>query len=256
MRKSKTLKRIRDGQYVRICGLGHFHPPYICHAANNGFDCIWLDLEHRCMGTREVQCLITTCHLYDIDCMIRPPDTIATHLYRFLEDGATGLMIPHISTVADTENVVESVRFPPIGRRGLDGTGFDSNYSLEGGDDYPKQANDETFLIAQIETLEAVENVQSIAAVHGIDGLFVGPGDLSLRMLHSKTNSGISQIIDLVAKAAADKKKAWGCPVSSIEEIKKMNECGAQFIARGSDFQGLKQYLETLAYDFETVFPR
>ena len=82
MRKSKTLARIRNGEPVRICSLGHVIPAYIKYAAHHGFDCIWLDLEHRAMDQREVQALMAFFHKYDIDCMLRAPTLEKAKLYR------------------------------------------------------------------------------------------------------------------------------------------------------------------------------
>ena len=73
MRKSKTLARIRNGEPIRTCCLGHYIPAYVCHAARAGYDCIWIDLEHRAMTVHEVQALLAFSHLYDIDLLMRPP---------------------------------------------------------------------------------------------------------------------------------------------------------------------------------------
>ena len=74
MRKSKTLAKLRDGKPAKMCVLGHFIPSYVKHAAHVGYDCIWLDLEHRLISEREVQSLLAFFHLFDIDCMLRAPD--------------------------------------------------------------------------------------------------------------------------------------------------------------------------------------
>ena len=79
-----------NNEAVRICCLGHFVPAFVRHAAEFGFDCIWLDFEHRCWTDREIQAILPLFHLYDIDCLLRVPTTEKTRLYRFLEDGATG----------------------------------------------------------------------------------------------------------------------------------------------------------------------
>ena len=184
MRKSRTLAKLRNNQPARICSLGHFIPSFVRHAAHFGYDCIWLDLEHRAMSEREVQALLAYFHLADIDCMLRSPTLEKTRLYRYLEDGAAGLMIPHVSTREKAESLVQAVKFPPIGDRGIDAAGWDSDFRLQGDDGYTDLANQETFLVVQIETPEAVRNVDEIAAVEGVDGLFVGPGDLGLRYLH------------------------------------------------------------------------
>ena len=82
------MGKLNDGRTVRICGLGHFIPSFVRHASHFGFDCIWLDLEHRAMGDREVQALLAMSHQYGIDIMVRSPTREKVKLYRYLEDGA------------------------------------------------------------------------------------------------------------------------------------------------------------------------
>lgn len=253
MRSSKTRARLRNNEIVRICGMGHFIPSYIRHAAHFGFDCIWLDLEHRGMDQREVQALLAYFHSFDIDCMLRPPTLEKTRLYRYLEDGATGLMIPHVSTPEKARMLVDAVKFPPLGDRGLDGAGFDSDYYLQGGSDYPEQANRETFLVVQIETPEAIENVEAIAAVPGVDGMFVGPGDLGLRLKHSAGELTLEHCFERVAQAAKRHNKAWGCPVATTEDMQKRYDQGGRLLAHGGEFLALMRMLQQSSADFDSL---
>ena len=253
MRRSRTLEKLRRGELVRICGMGHFIPSQIRHAAHFGFDCIWLDLEHRAMDIREVQSLMAFFHLYDIDCMLRPPTLEKTRLYRYLEDGATGLMIPHVSTAEKARGLVQAVKFPPLGDRGIDGAGLDSDFLLRGGEGYTDRANRETFLVVQIETPQAVENVAEIAAVDGIDGLFVGPGDLGLRLKHAEGLLTLDDAVSRVAAAAAEHGKAWGCPAGSVEQLKTLHDQGARLLAHGGEFMAIMNMLEQSAADFDTA---
>ncbi len=124
MRPSKTLARIRNRQMVRMCNLGHYIPAFVKQAAHYGFDCIWLDLEHRNFTDREVQALLAYSHLHNIDIMVRTPTREKTKLYRYLEDGAAGLMVPLVNTAAEARQLVDAVKFPPLGERGLDGAGW------------------------------------------------------------------------------------------------------------------------------------
>lgn len=254
MRKSKTLTKIRANEPVRMCALGHFIPAYIRHAAHFGYDCIWLDLEHRAMNDREVQTLLAYFHLFDIDCMLRPPTLEKTRLYRYLEDGATGLMIPHVATAEKARMLVDAVKFPPLGDRGLDGAGLDSDFILAGGEDFTDEANRETFLVVQIETPEAVANVDEIAAVEGVDGLFVGPGDLGLRIRKTETELTLDAAVEQVAAAAQRHGKAWGCPGGSKDKVKELREQGAQLIAYGGDFRAFMQMLERSSLELNEAY--
>lgn len=242
MKKSNTLDRIRNGDPVRICSMGHFIPAFVKYASHFGFDCIWLDLEHRAMDQREVQALMTFFHKYDIDCMLRPPTLEKSRLYRYLEDGAAGLMIPHVSTPEKAKALVDACKFPPMGDRGLDGAGLDNDFMFIDSD-YPAGADDETFLVVQIETPEAVEKVDAIAAVEGVDGLFIGSGDLSFRLNQSSGHADLETCIDKIAAAAKKHGKAWGLPMGSSEALKKRRDQGAQLISRGGDLRALIQVL-------------
>ena len=254
MRRSKTLAKLRAGRLVRMCAMGFFIPPYVRHAAHHGFDCIWLDLEHRSMASREIQALLSYFHLFDIDCMIRPPTLEKSRLYRYLEDGATGLMIPLVSTAEKARMLVDAVKFPPLGGRGLDGAGFDGDFYLDAGADFPERANRETFLVVQIETPEAVENVDAIAAVEGVDGLFVGPADLGLRCeLAPQSGMDIEEATDRVAAAAAKHGKAWGRPAPTLEDLKSLHARGGRLLPHGEDFEAFLEKLEEWSKDFEAT---
>jgi 2-keto-3-deoxy-L-rhamnonate aldolase RhmA len=241
LRKSKVLSKLRAGSFARICATGHFLPFFVRYAAHYGYDGIWFDLEHRAMDAREVQSFIALCRLHDIDCMVRPATRERTLLYRYLEDGAAGFMFPFVSTAAEARRLVDYITFPPMGDRGLDGAGLDGDYGIEvwkPGSDYIEHANNETFILAQIETPEAVRNVDEIAAVPGIDILFVGTADLGLRLAHLKESERYTLDEGIARVAAACKKhgKAWGLPTGTPEATIRYRDMGAKFIVRGGDF--------------------
>ncbi len=240
MRKSKVLAQWREKRFARFCSMGHVLPFFIRYAAYYNYDGIWLDLEHRNFDNREVQHLKALCHLYDIDCMLRPPTVQRTRLYRYLEDGAAGLMIPFVEDAAMARAIVAATKYPPIGNRGLDGAGLDCNF---GGDSwapnstYIADANRETFLVAQIETPEAVANAEAIAAVPGIDALFVGPGDLGLRLdTYPELGMSIDEAVAQVAAACERQGKVWGRTASSIDEVDRYRRQGSRMIPYGGDF--------------------
>ena len=135
MRSSKTLARIRNGETVRMCTLGHYIPAYVRHAAHFGYDCIWLDTEHRSFLNRELEHILALGHLHDIDIMVRAATLEKTQLYRYLEDGAAGIMIPHVNTAEKARMLVDALKFPPLGDRGLDGAGLEADYFTG---DYPE----------------------------------------------------------------------------------------------------------------------
>ncbi len=254
MRRSKTLETIRNGGQARVCGLGHYVPHYVRYAAKCGFDGIWLDLEHRAMDAREIQALLAYSHHFDVDILLRPPTREKTPLYRYLEDGAAGLIIPHVSTPERARELAEAAKFPPVGDRGFDGAGLDCDFMLEAGPDYPTAANDETILCVQIETPEGLERVDEIAAVSGVDALFIGGADLTMRLglLDGPTPSK-TEFRQRVADAAARHGKLWGMPAISQEDIAELRSLGAQLIAHGSEYIGLIRELERAEGVFDAV---
>lgn len=250
MRTSKTLARIRAGEAIRTCNLGHYIPGFVGNAARSGFDCIWLDLEHRAMTTREVQALLAFAHVFDIDIMVRPPTREAPALYRFLEDGAAGLLLPMVCTAAEAEQLVQAVKFPPIGNRGLDGVGFDSDFGGHSIDDYVAWAQRETFLAVQIESPEAVAHADAIAAVPGVDLIFVGPGDLGLR-LRDRADLTLDDAWQAVADACRKHGKAFGGPTFSTDEAERRRGQGAQMLVIAGEFRSWKNALADAAESFK-----
>jgi 4-hydroxy-2-oxoheptanedioate aldolase len=252
MRKSKTLARIRNGESIRTCVLGHYMPAYIAHAARAGYDCMWLDMEHRAQTIRELQSLLAHAHLYDIDVMVRPPTLEKTGLYRFLEDGACGLLIPHVSTAEKASMLVDAIKFPPLGDRGLDNAGLDSDFNIHDPDEYAAWANKETFLTVQIETPEGIHNADAIAAVPGVDMIFVGPGDLGLRLRQSKEMS-LDEAWEIVAGACKRHGKAFGGPTFSLDEMQKRQNQGAQLLVNNSEFSNFAEGLQENARLFDQL---
>lgn len=256
MRKSKMLAKFRSGGFARVCGLGHYLPFFIRYAAHFKYDGIWFDLEHRAMDQREVQSVLAMCHQHDIDCMVRPPNLEPTKLYRYLEDGAAGFLMPLVSTAQHAYNIVQAAKYPPLGNRGMDGAGLDGDFGISvwhADSTYNADANRETFIITQVETPQAVANAEEIASIDGIDGLFIGPADLNLRI--ATTDAGgltFEKAIESVAAAAQKHGKMWGITAGSVEQIKRYREMGAQMVPWGGDF-ALMNVLKNTSADLDTI---
>lgn len=237
MRQSKVLEKIRNGKVARICNVGHYLPYAPKQAALAGYDGVWMDGEHRTWDPRETQAMIAFHHIANIDCLWRPPTLEKTGLYRLLEDGAAGLIIPHVSTPEKAAAIVEATKFPPIGDRGFDGVGLDCGLQFQNFD-YTEDCNRETSISVQLETPLALQNAPAIAAIEGVDVLFIGPGDLALRLGCSPA-AGDPKMLDAqrtVARIAADHGKVWGRPVGSKEDLEIILELGARFVILGGEF--------------------
>jgi 2-keto-3-deoxy-L-rhamnonate aldolase RhmA len=240
MRNSKILVKTRAGQPARIAMMGYFLPNFIAHAASLGYDGIWLDLEHRAFDRREVQALLAYFHLYDIDCLLRPPTREKGELYRYLEDGATGLIVPHVSDVSSARELVQKVKFPPVGDRGLEGRGLETNFGLDipqTRDPLVAHALRETFLIVQIETPQGLAAAAEIAAIPGIDGLYVGPQDLRIRLLNLPEGERVTvdEAIRQVAALCKQHGKLWGSLARTLDELREHHALGSQLLVWGID---------------------
>lgn len=255
MRASKILAKIRAGKIARVCSTGSPIASFPALAAHFHYDGIWVDAEHRPWEPREADAMIARHHAADIDCLWRPPTKEKNALYRLLEDGATGLMIPHVGAPEEAQALVRAMKFPPLGDRGFCGGGRDAGFWVHKPADYTDLANRETFLTVQIETPEALENADAIAAVSGVDILFLGPGDMSLRLgcTPAVSDPQMLEVQKKIAAAARTHGKAWGRPVGSADDARVIIGLGAQLIAFGSEFGALHAHLSDCSKQFDEI---
>jgi 2-keto-3-deoxy-L-rhamnonate aldolase RhmA len=190
--------------------------------------------------------------------LVRPPTLERTHLYRYLEDGATGFLVPLVSEPQMAYDLVQALKYPPTGNRGLDGAGLDADFGIDAwrpNSTYIEDANRETFIITQVETLQAVANAEEIASIEGVDGLFLGPADLGLRIAAAGSSADgmtMERAIETVAAAAAKHGKIWGITAGSLEDIQRFRALGAQIVPWGGDF-ALRNVLEACSRDLDQV---
>lgn len=254
-RRSKVLEKIRSGGVARVCSLGAFIPYYPQLAAHAGYDAVWVCAEHRAWDPRQIESMLLQTRLADIDCIWRPPTLDKALFSRLLEDGATGLMVPMVNTEERARQLVQAAKFPPLGDRGLDGSGLDGGFLVGRDANYVNLANTETALIAQIESPEAMENIEAIAAVPGVDLLFMGPGDLSLRLgcQSSIQDPVLRPEVERMAAACAKHNKPWGFPVSNPTDAKEALALGCQLLAFGTDFGAIMAHLTHCGQTMDTL---
>ena len=204
-------------------------------AAGSGFDWLLFDLEH---GTSEYSDLLHQLQAIQaspVAGLVRVPAIDASVFKRVLDLGAHGIMVPHVSSVEEARRCVSMARIPPLGQRGAAQTTRASGYGAHY-EHYLREANDSIILAAQIESRAGIAAVAEIAAVDGVDALFVGPTDLGVDLGASDEASGVfREAIVAVAEAAKLHGKAAGVLVRSIEQARTYAELGYSFIALGSD---------------------
>jgi len=216
---------------------------------------VWLDMEHRDFGFDVIGPVALACRATGMDLAVRVLKNGYASPMRALECGANGIMVPHCHNAEEAKQWVDWCRFPPFGKRGYDGVGVDADYAMADPLEYIRHANNETFLMLQIEDAEAVEHAEEIAAVPGVDLLFVGPGDLSLSygVPMQLNHPQMKRATERIAKAAAKHGKWWGIATGNPLSAQEAVDLGASLITCGSDHSWLLQGLKKAYADSLTV---
>ncbi|WP_436344830.1 HpcH/HpaI aldolase family protein [Natronorubrum sp. FCH18a] len=213
-------------------------------SAHLEFDAVMIDGEHSTNSIETITEMARAIDAADVDtdpgAIVRLSENDPTEIKRVLDAGVDGVMAPMIDTPEDARALVEATRYPPEGVRGV-GYGRGTEYG-EAFPEYVERANDELVAIAQIETEAGLENVAEIAAVDGLDGLFVGPADLSaaLGIFGETAGDEFLEAVDRVLEAghAADK------PVATLafeeDEIQRWVDRGFDFVLAGVDIDYVK----------------
>lgn len=200
------------------------------------FDWFVFDMEHAPLTIRDVEFLMMAIKSNTITPIVRVPWNDFVVIKQALDIGAQGILVPYVNNREEAIKVVKATRYPPEGIRGV-GPRRCVNYGFVNMKEYFKRANKEIVVIVQIETAEAVNNVNEILSVDGIDGIFIGPNDLSasLGVFREFNNPTYVNAIDKVLVAAKSMNKIAGImtqnPEDALDKVKK----GFNFIALSSD---------------------
>lgn len=255
MRPSRIKAKLKRNEPVLVTTLHLTDPSLYELTSLMGFDGIWMDLEHHGYTVETAGKLMRAARVGTSDILARPAKGEFMRMGRLLEAGAQGILYPRCNDAAEAREVVKWSKFAPLGSRGFDGGNPDMPYCSMPIDAYIRQANDETFIAVQIEDPAALEQVDEIAAVDGVDVLFLGPADFSiLSGIPGKFDAPeIDAAIDTIAAAARRAGKHWGMPCFSVEHGKKLLERGARFLARGGDIVMVMQALKQIQTDFQSL---
>ena len=213
------------------------HPSVAELTAKLGFDFAMIDLEHTTTSLETVQGMVHAIEAVDgpTEPLVRIPDDDPVSVKRVLDTGVAGVMVPMIDSVAEAESLVDSATYPPEGTRGIAGSRA-AGYGIEF-EEYVANANDETTIVAQIETEAGLESVEEIAAVDGIDAIFAGPADLSgsLGVFGEWESDRLTDAMERIAAAAAAEGKLAGTLAVRHEDIELRANQGFEFIIAGQD---------------------
>ena len=207
MAKGLLKDRVLAGEVVHGLLSPNVEPDLVQTLGLLGFDLYILDAEHGASGPFEAAGVVRACEGAGLAPLVRPRGPDAKLILQYLDAGMTGLMLPGVRSADDVRRLVEAAKYPPEGLRGL--APMRANGFLLGAEKqeaWVARANRESLLLPQIETREALEHVEELAAVPGIDGFIVGPRDLSLALgfldgpAHPEIESAIDRVVAVAKK--------------------------------------------------------
>jgi len=204
--------------------------------AEAGFDALIIDMEHAPIDLERLVSIIQATKGTECAPFVRAPWNDMVWFKRILDAGAYGIHVPYVSTREEAEYAVKSCKYPPLGWRGIAGSQRAVNYSLNKAD-YYQRANEDVLVIVAIETPKGVENIEEIASVEGVDGIFIGPADLSTCMGYL-ANPNVPEVQEAIAKIEAGAKKYGkflGTVASNMEAAKELYDRGYSIVYFMSD---------------------
>jgi len=219
--------------------------------AGSGFDWILIDTEHSPNDLESVLQQLQAAAPYPTHPVVRVPWNDMVTIKRFLDIGAQSLLIPYVQNADEARNAVAYTRYPPAGVRGVAGGTRATRFGRV--KDYARRAHEEICVLVQVETQTALDNLEKIAAVEGVDGVFIGPADLhaSLGYTGETNNPKVMPVIDEAIRRIRKCGKAPGILTTVEADARRWLDCGGLFVAVGVDTGVLARGTEALAAKFK-----
>lgn len=221
--------------------------------AGSGYDWLLFDTEHSPGDPLTVLAQLQAVAPYDVSAVVRPASNDAVLIKRFLDLGAQTLLIPYVQNAAEARAAVAATRYPPEGIRGVSGLTRATRFGRI--PDYGKLAGEEICLLVQVETREALDEIDQIAAVDGVDGIFIGPADLAAsfgHVGHPGDLEVVAAVEDAIARIRAAGKPA-GILTANTAFAKRCVELGTLFTAVAIDAGILARGTEAIVRQFKPV---
>ncbi len=251
--KNAILEKFRRGE-PSLGIISHLlSAPAIEVLAYTGMDYVLIDLEHSPIGAEHAAQLVGVAQGAGLAPLVRVDGIERSPILKMLDVGAAGLVVPQLETVEQARKLVSYAKFPPLGNRGYCPTrdgGWGSGSCYERGmDGYMAEANASTLLIPQCETAGCLEHIEEIAAVEGVDGIFIGPFDLSIALgIPGQFGDPLlTEGIERVRRACAAAGKLCIMYAGSGEAAKRYFDQGFPSVAAGLDIEVLKLAVRGIA---------
>lgn len=216
--------------------------------AGAGMDWLLIDMEHSPNGLESTLAQLQAVASSDTTPLVRVPTGDVVTIKQVLDLGAQNLLVPMVSTAAEARAVVAAVRYPPRGTRGV-GSALARSARWNRVDDYLQNADAYVSLVVQIETREGVDNAAEIAAVDGVDGVFLGPSDLaaSLGLLGQQSHPEVTAAVRRAFEGVRSAGKPVGVNAFDPAVAQSYVDAGAEFVLVGADVALLARGSEALA---------
>lgn len=243
---NKLRRQLQAGERLIGCWLSLGSPISTEVVGVAGFDWLLLDAEH---APNDVLSLIPQLMALKDSAsapVVRPPWNDTVLIKRLLDAGCHNFLVPFVETAEQARAAVAATRYPPAGVRGVSVSQRSNRYGSV--PDYFKQVNEQIVLVVQIESRAGVEAAAQIAAVDGVDGLFIGPGDLAAAYGHlgNPAHAEVQQAIQQVHEAARAARKATGILAPAEADARRYLDMGMSFVAVGSDLGLLRMQSQAL----------
>jgi 4-hydroxy-2-oxoheptanedioate aldolase len=220
--------------------------------AGAGFDWVLLDTEHSPADLENLLTQLQAAAPYPTHPVVRVPWNDMVTMKRVLDIGAQSLLVPYVSTAEEARKAVSYTRYPPAGVRGVAGTTRATRFGRI--KDYARRAHEEICLLVQVETEAALESIDAICGIEGVDGVFIGPADLHASMGYPGeiANPRVKPLIDEAIRRIRKCGRAPGILTPNEADARHWLECGALFVAVGADVGILARGAEALAAKFKS----
>jgi 4-hydroxy-2-oxoheptanedioate aldolase len=233
MRPNKVKRALMNGEVQVGTWVNVLRTPQITQMlATAGFDFMYIDMEHSSLSIETVGDLCYAALAAGLVPIVRPSGKDPHLLTRPLDNGAMGLLIPHVDTGAEAEAVVTAIHFPPLGERGMNLMGVHTGYGRADGDAYVKATHAETLLLVQIESDRGIGNLDEILKVDGVDGAVIGRADLSTDLgLPGQTNHPeVVRRVEMMIAACQRRGKIPGLLVQDVASAKEWIAKGIRLV--------------------------
>ena len=217
---------------------------------DSGFDWVLLDTEHAPNEPPNVLAQLQAFATGTAQVVVRPAWNDPVIIKRLLDIGAQTLLIPFVQNAEEAKRAVAACRYPPAGIRGITAGGRASRFGRA--TNYLKEADSQVCVLVQTETEAAIDRIDEIAAVDGVDGVFVGPSDLSASMGHigNPLHPDVQRVIEKAGRRLAESGKAGGILTGVEADARRYIEWGYRFVAVGTDIGLLARHADALAAAF------